>query len=152
MTALRMVLLLTVAGALASPALGQGSLTKITVKTSASKPDAKGFEEITLDIDIDKGWHIYANAPRHDQVESNKTVVSIVAPKVEEVTIKYPDGQIRKDTDGEKEIEYRVYEGTVRVTVRLKRIEANPLEVHLLVYACNKSVCLPKGLMKLKIP
>jgi DsbC/DsbD-like thiol-disulfide interchange protein len=152
MIALRTVLLLALTFSAANPALGQNSVTKIKVKSSVSKPDAKGFQEITLDVDVEKGWHIYANMPRNKEFEINKTVLRIVAPKVEDVTIDYPEGQVHKDKIDNEEITYRVYEGTVRITARLKRVETAPLELDLQVYACDNSKCLPKGNLKLKIP
>jgi hypothetical protein len=148
-----MLLVLIISGMLAAPALGQNSEAKVKIRGSASKANADGIEQIKIDIDIDKGWHIYANPPKHKSFESSKTVVRFVSPRTEEVTIEYPEGRIKKDRDPvDGEFEYRVYEGSIRINAHLKRVEARPLEAHIQVYACDDKQCLPRGIVKIKIP
>lgn len=150
MNALRMVFVLTALGISVNGAAGQGSDTKVKVKPSASQPNAMGYVDLHFDIAIDKGWHIYANPPRYKELDPAKTLVRFLNPKVEVAAIQYPEGKAWKDPqDG---TEYRVYEDNVRITARLKRTDASPLQVQLDVYACNDKKCLPKGTVKLTIP
>lgn len=147
-----LLLLLAATAATAQAALAQGSAAKVKVQSTISPPDAKGYQEVKLDVEIEKGWHIYANPPQNPEFEPTKTVVSIVSPKVEDLSIKYPEGQLRKDKIADQVVEFRVYEGTVRITARLKHVETAPLELEVRVFACDPNNCLPKGVVKLKVP
>src|SRR5581483_7952150 len=64
------------------------SVVKIEGKATPDKPGADGKQEVTLTFTIDDGWHIYANPPGLEDLESVATTVSIKGQnKPEEVKV-----------------------------------------------------------------
>jgi DsbC/DsbD-like thiol-disulfide interchange protein len=117
----------------------------IKVAAKASKPDADGKQTVTLTIQIDKGWHIYANPVGDDTLKPAQTVVTVTGKeKLPDVKVDYPAGKVVKDD--ELKIEYKVYEDKVEIKVNIMRAkgDAGPLTVAVKVMACNeeKKKCL----------
>lgn len=145
-------------GVMVAPALGQRSDSKIEVKAAAGEPDAKGFQDIRLDIEIEKGWHIYGNPVTAELLKGNATDVKVFSGgKPLEAVVSYPKGKLKKDfdMDGDKKIEfeYPIYEDKVVITARVKRGgDAGSLEIHIRVNACDKNRCLAQGTKKVKVP
>jgi DsbC/DsbD-like thiol-disulfide interchange protein len=130
---------------------GQGrSAAKIKADVKATKVAADGTQELTVTIDIDKGWYIYANPVGNPNFDGAETTLRIVTKEKIKLEVAYPAGKVKRDDLGA----YKIYEGQVAVTAKLQRAKADtgPLEVHLEVNACDKSQCLPRGTLKLAVP
>ena len=127
--------------------------SKVKATATASKIGADGKQTVTIELAIEKGWHLYANPVNHnnDFLNGNKTVVKIAAKeKLQSFSVKYPEGKTK--VDGKDS--YDVYTGVVKlqaVVVRAKG-DTSPLEINVAVNACDKSVCLDRGTLKLTAP
>jgi DsbC/DsbD-like thiol-disulfide interchange protein len=149
------VLLLGLAvGVAPTAAEGGAKKSEDTIKATAKadKPDADGNQLITLTLEIEKPWHIYANPVGQDDLASAQTRVTVNAKnKPEEVKIEYPPGKVLKDsTVGD----YKIYEDKVEIKVRVKRAkgDTDPLELAVRVTACNDKTCLQPSTIKVKVP
>src|SRR5437899_1150085 len=102
------VLLLAVAPAAAQI---EKSDSVVKVKATAGKPDAEGNQTITITLDVDKPWHVYANPVGNDMLTGAQTVVKLTS-KVEDAKLTYPPGKVIKDsTVGD----YKTYDGKVTI-------------------------------------
>lgn len=128
---------------------GGRSDAEVKVNALVGKVDAAGKQQITVTLDINKGWHIYANPVGNADFEPAKTVVSLkTAAKPEEVKVIYPKGTVHQD----KLIgEFAVYENRVQIQVNVRRApgDTGPLELSVRFQACHdKGVCLPPATVK----
>ncbi len=140
----------------AGPALAQAKKSDAVVKVEAKaddKADADGKQTITITLDIDKPWHIYANPVENEDLANVQTVVSIAAKgKLEDVKISYPAGKQNANQNGEEK--YRIYEGKVSIKAQIKRARGDngPLEVTIKLQACNDKTCLFPATIKKEVP
>jgi thiol:disulfide interchange protein len=129
-------------------AKNSAAVVKATVK--ADKLDAGGKQKLTITLDIDKDWHLYANPVGLKDLEDSQTTVSITSKtKLEDVKIEYPAGKIHKD---EVVGDYAVYEGKVMIqaTVQRAKGDAGPLQVNIKLQACSDvfKTCLVPATVK----
>lgn len=139
----------------AGTALGQAKKSDgvVKVEATANKPDADGKQTITITLDIDKTWHVYANPVDNEDLTPAQTVVSIASKgkpegvKIEK--IEYPTGKL----EGDKDAKYKIYEGKVVIKARVKRPSGNndPLEVTIKLQACNDKSCLVPSTIKKEV-
>jgi DsbC/DsbD-like thiol-disulfide interchange protein len=127
--------------------------SKVKATATAGKIGADGKQTVTIEIAIEKGWHLYANPVNHnnDFLNGNKTIVKVGAKeKLVSVSVKYPEGKTK--TDGKDS--YDVYTGVIKLQADVVRAkgDASPLEISIAVSACDKSVCLDRGMVKLTAP
>src|ERR1700674_4109437 len=75
----------------AAPVSGQIKKSDSVVKVTATadKPDREGNQTITITLDIDKPWRIYANPVNNGMLASAQTTVKITSV-VENVKLTYP--------------------------------------------------------------
>jgi DsbC/DsbD-like thiol-disulfide interchange protein len=136
--------------ALAAAPMTSESVVKATAK--ADKPGDDGKQTVTLTLEIDKGWHVYANPVGLEDLASVQTEVTVAAKaKVNAVKIDYPAGtEIKDKTLGN----YRVYEGKVIIPIAVTRAkdDAGPLELTIKLQACNSKTCLLPGEVKVTAP
>ncbi len=130
-------------GSLAAQAGGRSD-AEVKVQAAGTKPDANGQQVITITLDINKGWHIYANPVGNEDFEQARTVVTVkTAAKPEAVKIHYPPGKLYKD----KSLgQFAVYENRVQIMAQLQRApgDAGPVEVSVRFAACSDmNLCLP---------
>jgi len=127
---------------------------KVKASATATKVDAKGEQTVTITLAIDKGWHIYANPVNHKEefLDGAKTKVKISAKAKVEASVKYPAGATHVDKKSKDQ--YDIYEGTVKIEAKVKRSggDTSPLELIIDVQACDSSVCLEPGKLKLMVP
>jgi DsbC/DsbD-like thiol-disulfide interchange protein len=120
----------------------QKSETKVKIAARGSKPDADGKQTVTVSIQIDKGWHIYANPIGNDGLKSIQTVVTLAGKeKLQDVKIEYPAGKVHKDaTLGD----YKIYEDQVEIKAQVQRAkgDTSPLEASVKIQACDEKKCL----------
>jgi thiol:disulfide interchange protein len=143
---------LALAAVLEAPALAQKGLitsdSVVKAEVKAAQPDADGKQSFIVTLDIEKGWHLYANPLPKDF--PGICVVVEVAGKSKPTALKvdYPPGKRVVDKDlGD----HHIYEGKVEikgVATRAKG-DSSPLEVHVLVQACSDKKCLQEATIKL---
>ena len=137
----------------AGPVFAQAKKSEAVVKATAAadKPDADGKQTVTITLDIEKPWHLYANPVGNEDLASAQTVVTVGSKvKPEDVKIEYPPGKLHKDKDGE----YKIYEGKVAIKAHVKRAkgDSGPLEVNIKLQACDDRSCLFPSTVKVVVP
>ncbi|MFL5245128.1 MAG: protein-disulfide reductase DsbD N-terminal domain-containing protein [Gemmataceae bacterium] len=132
-------------------AAAKTSSDMVKVESAAGKIGADGTQEITLTLNVEEGWHLYANPVGNDDLTSAQTTVKITGEtKPKDVKVVYPKGKIIKDaTLGD----YSTYEGKVVIKARVSRAkdDTGPLQVSIKLQACNEKLCLPPGTVKLTV-
>jgi DsbC/DsbD-like thiol-disulfide interchange protein len=125
------------------------SVVKVEAKAD-DKPDAEGKQTLTITLDIEKPWHVYANPVKNEDLANAQTVVRIASKaRLEDFKIDYPAGKPYGDGD----LKCEIYEGKVTIKARVKRARGDnsPLEVTLQLSACNASSCLPPATIKKEV-
>jgi hypothetical protein len=136
------------------PALAQGTKSDSVVKATAKadKVGDDGKQALTITLEVDKEYHVYANPVGNEDFDSNKTTVTVTGKaKPESVKVEYPDGEPVKDTVVG---DYKVYKGkvTIKATVQRAKGDTGELEVAIKLQACSKSKCLLPATIKLSVP
>lgn len=122
-----------------------------SVKATAGALDADGKQRVTIVIDIDKKWHIYANPVPKDFPGLPTTVSVEGKTKPIEMKVDYPAGKVVKDsTIGD----YTVYEDKVEIKALVKRAkdDTGPLNVSVDIQACSDTQCLLPSTIKVTVP
>jgi DsbC/DsbD-like thiol-disulfide interchange protein len=133
---------------------GQKSESKVNASATATKAGDDGKQTVTITLEIAKGWHIYANPVGTEDLEGNKTVVTIGAKEKVVVSVKYPEGKVKLEKLGKEEVKLRIYEDKVTIQAAVTRTmgDSSPLQISIAVNACDKNNCLPMGVVKLTVP
>lgn len=141
-----------VAGVLASVCLvSAGGIRRsdsvVKVKTEV-KPAEGGKATVVVRLDIQPGWHLYANPVGHEDFESGRVVLKVAGA---DAKITYPTG---KEIDDPKIGKYKIYEKAVEILATVDRVptSANPLEMTLRLQSCDDRNCLPPATVKLTAP
>lgn len=126
--------------AFAPLAMGQGKKSEGVVKATAKEGPAsaaKGGKRLVLvELEIEKGWHLYANPAGNEDLDSVKTTVTVVGEKAEVV---YPKGkQVIDPVVGN----YVTYEGKQTIQVHVPADKKGPLKLHVSFQACDEKTCL----------
>jgi DsbC/DsbD-like thiol-disulfide interchange protein len=128
---------------------GDDADSHVKFKATAGNIDKAGLQTITIVAEVSKGWHLYANPVKNEQLDDARTVVKFVAAKkLEKVDITYPAGtKLTDKTFGD----YMAYEGKTEITATVKRTEGDtsPLDVTIRYMVCNDKRCVP-GTAKLQ--
>lgn len=152
MKARRIVLLALLLVPALLTAQGTKSDSVVKAKAKADKIDADGKQVVTITLQLDDDWHIYANPIGNPDMESNETKVTITGKaKPEAVKIEYPKGELVKDAVVG---DYKVFKGkvTIKAVVTRAKGDTGPLEATIALQACNKSKCLLPAKVKVEIP
>lgn len=116
-------------------AQGKGSEGVVKATASIKKVGADTF--LTVTLVVEKGWHIYANPPGNDDLKPVATTVTLQGGAKGEAV--YPAGkQVIDPVVGN----YRVYEGTEEIRVKLAAANTGPVKVLAFFQACNEKSCL----------
>jgi DsbC/DsbD-like thiol-disulfide interchange protein len=131
----------------------KGSASKVKITATADKPDANGKQTVTIALNIDKGWHAYANPPGPEDFAGIPTSVTITAKqKPKSVTVDYPKGKLVKDA---KQGDYRIYENkvTIKAVVQRAKGDTGPLQVAVKIQTCSEELkaCLFPSTVKLTV-
>ena len=132
---------------------GKKSDSEVKLSAKATKPDETGKQVITVTMNINKGWHAYANPVGNADLRSSQTVITVTGKeKVNLVKVAYPEGKVVND----KVIgNYRTYEGQVNIPVTVQRAKGDtgPLEVAVRFMVCQdkEGVCLLPATVKLPV-
>jgi DsbC/DsbD-like thiol-disulfide interchange protein len=126
--------------------------SQVKLSATAGPIEKDGRQTVTIKMQINDGWHAYANPVKHEDLEPNQTVVKIAsAKKLEDVSIAYPEGH--RQTTGKET--YQVYDGKVEIKAIVKRApgDSGPLAVTVNFVTCNdkKGICLPPESVKLEV-
>lgn len=116
------------------------SVVKVTAK--AGDVDDQGNQSVTVTIQINDKWHIYANPVGSESLAAAQTKVTF-KNKLEKTQVSYPPGKVVKDEFVE-EGQYRTYEGKVTIKAKVRRVAGSkePLQLVIQLQACNESSCL----------
>ena len=124
--------------------LAKGS--ESVVKTTASIKSEGGASVLVVRLEVEKGWHVYANPPGNDDLKPVATLVTVSGqPKAEPA---YPQGkQVIAPVVGN----YRVYEGTEEIRIKLPTQPAGAVKVTVSFQACNEKSCLQPAKISLEV-
>ena len=126
----------------------------VEVKLSANKVQAGGSAHISMQLKIEKDWHINAHTPTFDyligttfELQSQEGVILS--------DVQYPKGNLVSLSFAEQPID--VYEGTTTIFASLKISDKlNPgidtIKGSVTVQACNNQLCLPPSTLYVNIP
>jgi uncharacterized protein YyaL (SSP411 family) len=128
------------------------AVVKVTAKADPAKPGDDGKQVVTITLTIEKGWHLYANPPDQEDLESVQTRVSVSSKKeLKDVKVEYPEGkEINDKTVGK----YKVYEDEVKIKATVERAagDTGPLEITVKFQSCNDKQCLLPATKKVTVP
>jgi DsbC/DsbD-like thiol-disulfide interchange protein len=155
------VLVITLAWHSEAKAGGNKSDSKVKATATVTKPDANGKQTVTITLDIEKEWHVYANPVQYKDLEQCQTKVAVSAQENLTANIKYPSGKLHVDGDAK----FYIYQDRAVIQVELQRTlnDASSLSVNIDVNACKETTdkktgektgektgfCLPPGTIKL---
>ena len=133
-------LALSLAFAAGASAQGKKSDSVVKATAKAGKAGKDGKQEVTITLEIDPKYHIYANPVGQIDFEDNQTSVSFATKgKLSSVKVEYPDGTLKKD----KVIgDYKIYKGKVQIKAVVQRSGDAPLDAVIKIQACSDSACL----------
>lgn len=111
-------------------------------------------QTLTVTLEIDKGWHIYAHKPGIPGLIGT-TVTTTAEPQLQVLEVKYPEGtEVRDEV---LNATYRQYAGATQIQLRLRRVisqgkrDVTPLSVLVRFQCCNEKTCLPPQTLKLNV-
>jgi DsbC/DsbD-like thiol-disulfide interchange protein len=134
------------ASAVGAPPKNSEDNVKFTVK--ADKP-VDGKQVVTLTLQVEKGWHLYANPVGNAGLTSAQTTVTFSADgKAVPAKIEYPEGKLEKD---DVVGDYKVYEGTVTIKATIDRPATGAVQAEIALQCCNDKTCLLPSKVKLKV-
>jgi DsbC/DsbD-like thiol-disulfide interchange protein len=125
--------------------------SRVKLEASATKPDADGKQVLTLTLEIQPGWHIYANPVGREAFEKEATTIKAsIGGKAVDLKVDYPPGKVALDDEGN----YRVYEKTVTIKGTLQRDKGDtrPVKVTVGFQSCNDKKCLPHMEIEREVP
>jgi len=133
----------------------------VHVKAAADTPTADGRQAVTVVLNMDKDWHVYANPmqdknlkPPDDFSGVETTIAAGSNGKPVGIQVAYPEGKLvqSKEYGGA----YRVYEDSIQIQAVVQRLpgDAGPLEISVRCQACNdvKGTCLQPETIKAAAP
>jgi hypothetical protein len=127
--------------------------SKIKATAKLGKASADGDQPITVTIDIDDGWYIYANPVGNDELNVNRTKLSVKGKDKVMAAFNYPAGK-EKVLDEKLKTRANIYEKRVVIEGKLTRTagDNSPLELSIEVNSCShKGECLLTGTLKVKV-
>jgi DsbC/DsbD-like thiol-disulfide interchange protein len=125
---------------------------KIKATATATKLGADGKQTVTISLEIEKGWYIYANPlnTNTDVLDGNETRLSVKSKDKVVASVKYPAGKRKKDG----RLEYDIYQDRIEIKAEVQRTagDSGPLQISIDVNTCRKGECLLPGTVKLTVP
>jgi DsbC/DsbD-like thiol-disulfide interchange protein len=128
-----------------APAQGRRSDSVVKAKARLEKSPA-GKAVVVVTLDVNPGWHLYANPVGNEDLDGSQVIVKIADAKAD---IAYPAGkEITDKTLGK----YKIYEDKVEIRATLDKAPSasGPIDVSIRVQACDDKNCLPPATMKLQ--
>jgi len=126
------------------------SVVKVKAKLDSKAPAGKTV--VVLNLEIEPGWHLYANPPEHEDLGDSQLVVKVVGS--DSAKIEYPQGKLVNDKFLGK---FKKYDDKieVRATVDRKTGDTSPIQLTVALQSCSDSVpliCLPPAVVKVTVP
>jgi hypothetical protein len=121
----------------------------VKAKASASKPDGEGKQVVTITLEIESPFHLYANPVGNEDLATNQTTVTITG-QAKSIKVDYPPGKTKKD----KVLgDYKIYEGkvTIKATVQRGKGETGALSAGIKIQACDDKRCLLPATIKVPV-
>ena len=111
----------------------------------------RGVDSFQIDIDIAKGWHIYANPVENKELLESATQIEVLidGKVVAMPAFEYPKGESKKEKTGD----YRIYEGKIQIVVKLREADTKDAKVIaalVKVIACDDKNCLKPSTIKVE--
>jgi hypothetical protein len=134
---------------------GEKSDSKVKASVKAGKVGADGKQSVTITIDVQKSWYIYANPVKAEDFEDNATRVTFLKGKDKlKAEVIYPKGKAKETKVGKTTISYNIYENQVVIDAVVLRTagDAGPITVAIEVNSCSGGTCLAPGTVKLTVP
>ncbi len=126
--------------------------SKVKVTYQAGQPDSSGKQVIVFQIDVQKGWYIYANPVKNEFFEPNATQIKLKAKSPStKLKVFYPKPIVKEDNIVGN---YNIYKGKVKIQTVVVRGqgETGPLQFVVQVNACSlKGQCLKTGTVSVSI-
>lgn len=142
-------------GVQAGDAKKSDAVVKVSAAAAAPAADGSQVIQVTLTLDKDKPWHVYANPVPSKDFPGLPTTLTVEGIKPEEFKVDYPEGRLVKDADlGD----YHVYEGQVTIPVTVHRAPgtAGSLAVTAKFQACwqiqDQGLCLLPTSVTVTVP
>ena len=142
--------------AAASPSVSQtrNSVDVVKVNTSTTEIKRNQTADASLQLVIEKGYHVNANPPTFPYLKATEVELQ-QTPSISVSFIVYPDALTKKFEFADKPL--AVYEGTTTIKVKLKADKsAQPgtqnLSGKLRVQACDEQVCYAPGTLDVSLP
>src|SRR4051812_37583393 len=93
----------------AAPGQGKKSDSAVKAQATATKLGDDGKQTITITLEIDPKYYLYANPVGNKDLEDAQTTVSVAGKtKPQSVKVVYPAGETKKDVQAG---DYKVYKG-----------------------------------------
>jgi DsbC/DsbD-like thiol-disulfide interchange protein len=135
------------------PAPAKRSDAVVKISTQSAAAEGSGRRRVSITLKIDDGWYIYGNPVGNAEMQGSETVVTLAGNRGKLIEVRYPEGVLRKEKLLDQEIEYRIYEGTVRIeaVVEAPR-DGGPVELVVRFGACShRGSCLQPASVKLPV-
>jgi Disulphide bond corrector protein DsbC len=144
-----LVMALVLLGATHADAGGKSD-SKVKASAVATKPDADGKQMVTITLEIEKGFYVYANPANNELLEGAELRLKFTAKEKVKADVKYPAGK----TIGTKREMFDVNEGTVKIEASLKRNngDTSPLTLRIDYVPANGVGCFLPETIKLTLP
>lgn len=145
---------------------GMDSTSKVKASLSTSTPDKNGKQTLSIALDIEEGWYLYANPTKankaaEDIVGENQTRVTFSANgKKVEAKIMYPEGVQKTEViSKDEEARWHIYQKKATIICEIHRTpDVNNITAEVFVNACligangRTVTCLPQGKIVVKVP
>ncbi len=145
-----MIAAVAVAG-MFQPPLHADSKKEVKVTARTSGKTAGGVEVVTLTLDVNKGWYIYANPVGNKEFSINETKVAVKGLPPTQIKIRFPRGKVKRDA---KYGSYNIYDGKVNILVQIQHrpSDRGPINVQVEFQACHISErCLAPAKVAFKL-
>ena len=126
------------------------SVVKIKANLDDKAPAGKAV--VVLHLEIEPGWHLYANPPDHEDLGDSQLVVKVVGSNA--AKIEYPSGKLVNDKFLGK---FKKYDEKIEVRAIVERKAGDNAPIHLTIslQSCSDSaplICLPPAVVKVTVP
>ncbi|MEI7685631.1 MAG: protein-disulfide reductase DsbD N-terminal domain-containing protein [Planctomycetota bacterium] len=123
------------------------SVVKVKARLDKAAPPGKAV--VVVSLDIQPGWHLYANPVGNEEWEQSRVLVKVTGA---DAKVEYPPpGRVLKDA---KLGSFNIYENKVDIRATVDRVptEANPLQLTVRLSSCDDKECLPPSTVKVSVP
>lgn len=126
----------------------------VKVDATATKIDADGKQTVTVTLDIEKNWYVFANPIMNEDLKTEQTVLRVASDvKLAALEVKYPAGKLDRS---DPVLSFMYYEGKVSIQASVQRApgDNSPLKVEVWFRPMNNrlGVCVKPQMVKITLP